>query len=103
MEVTHSPALREVLIVSGVSILNDCVFSMLRSKIGHHRFWVPEITGCKNPGTVDSEPILQHFCLTADAMPPTGSCSCEDLHSSLLLWVFLSDWARTGREVYNLL
>ena len=41
--------------------------------------------------TVDFEPILQYFCLTADAMPPTGSCSCEDLHSSLLLWEFLSD------------
>ena len=41
MEVTHSPACREVLIVSGVSILNDSVFrkvfKVLRSKIGLHR------------------------------------------------------------------
>ena len=40
MEVTHSPACREVLIVSGVSILNDSVFknlfSALRSKMGLH-------------------------------------------------------------------
>ena len=40
MEVTHSLAWREVRIVSGVSILNDCVFknsfSLLRSKIGRH-------------------------------------------------------------------
>ena len=39
-------------------------------------------TGCKTPGTVDFGPTLQRFCLTADAMPPTGSCSYEDLHNS---------------------
>ena len=32
MEVTHSPVCREVLIVSGVSILNDCVFSSVISQ-----------------------------------------------------------------------
>ena len=41
MEVTHSPACREVLIVSGVSILNDSVFrklfTLLRSKMGLNR------------------------------------------------------------------
>ena len=41
MEVTHSPACREVFIVSGVSILNDSVirkvFKLLRSRIGLHR------------------------------------------------------------------
>ena len=43
MEVTHSPACREVLVVSGVSILNDTVFKILfrvlRSEIGLHWFW----------------------------------------------------------------
>ena len=43
MEVTHSPACREVLIVSGVSILNDSVlrkvFKVLRSKMGLHRLF----------------------------------------------------------------
>ena len=41
IEVTHSPACREVLIVSGVSILNDSVFrkvfKVLRPKIGLHQ------------------------------------------------------------------
>ena len=41
MDVTHSPVCREVLIVSGISILNDSVFrkvfKVLRSKIGLHR------------------------------------------------------------------
>ena len=41
MDVTHSPAWREVLIVSGVSILNvpvfKKVFKVLRSRIGLHR------------------------------------------------------------------
>ena len=41
MVVTHFPACSEVLIVSGVSILNDSVFrkvfKLLRSKIGLHR------------------------------------------------------------------
>ena len=40
MEVTHSPACSEVLIVSGVSILNDSVFrkvfKVLMSKMGLH-------------------------------------------------------------------
>ena len=38
---THSPDCREVLIVSGVSILNDSVFKkvfkVLKSRIGLHR------------------------------------------------------------------
>ena len=41
MEVTHSPIYREILIVSGVSNLNDSVFRKvfkgLRSRIGLHR------------------------------------------------------------------
>ena len=41
MEVTHSPECREVLIVSGISIVNDSefkkVFKLLRSSIGLHR------------------------------------------------------------------
>ena len=41
MEVTYSPACREVLIVSGVSILNDPVFGKVfkvpRAKIGLHQ------------------------------------------------------------------
>ena len=41
MDVTHSPACREVLIASGVSILNDSefteVFKVLRSRTGLHR------------------------------------------------------------------
>ena len=41
MDVTHSPACREVLIASGVSILNDSefkkVFKVLRSRTGFHR------------------------------------------------------------------
>ena len=41
MEVTHSPACMEVLLVSGVSVLNDSVFwkvfKVLRYKIGLHQ------------------------------------------------------------------
>ena len=41
MDVTHSPACREVLIASGVSILNDSefkkVFKALRSRTGLHQ------------------------------------------------------------------
>ena len=41
MDVTHSPTWREVLMVSGVSILNDPVFKkvfkVLRSRMGLHR------------------------------------------------------------------
>ena len=50
---------------------------------------------------MDFEQILQHFCLTADTMPPTDSCSCGDLHSSLLLWEILSDLAGTGRVMWT--
>ena len=43
MDDTHSPVWREVVIVSGVSILNFSVFSnlfrVLRSKIGLHRLF----------------------------------------------------------------
>ena len=41
MDVTHFPTWREVLMVSGVSILNDPVFKkvfkVLRSRMGLHR------------------------------------------------------------------
>ena len=75
MDVTHSPACREVLIVSGVSILNDLVFKkvfkVLRSRTGCW-VWVPKIAGCKNPVSFDFLPVLLHSCLSADTVPLQG-------------------------------
>ena len=78
MEVTHSPNCREVLIVSGVSILNDSVFrkvfKVLRSRTGLHRLlgWVPKIAGCKTLVSFDLLPVQLHFCSPADTVPPKG-------------------------------
>ena len=78
MDVTHSPACREVLIVSGVSILNDSVFKkvfkVLRSRMGLHRLLGlgTKIAGCKNLVNSDFAPVRLHFCLSADAVPPQG-------------------------------
>ena len=62
--VTHSTICREVLIVSGVSILNDSVFrkvfKVLRYRIGLH--WL----------TTSLLLVLQHFCSPADTVPPKG-------------------------------
>ena len=83
MDVTHSAAWREVLIVSGVSILNFSALRnlllLLRSSRGLHLLF--------RFGTKNSQ---------ADAMPLTGRGACEDLHSSLRWLVTWSSLVRSG-------
>ena len=73
---------KEILILSGVSILNDPVsrkvFKVLRSKIGLHRLLGlgAKIACCKNPVSFELLPVILDFCLPADARPPTSGGSC---------------------------
>ena len=105
MEVTHSPACTEVLIVSGVSILNDSVFKkvfkVLRSRIGLHR-----LLGLGTKNSLDFLPVLLHFCSPADTVPlkgwpvllGCGSCLWQLVTWSSLVWTGrggcspLSEW-----------
>ena len=88
IEVTHSSACREVLIVSGVSILNNSVFrkvfKVLKSKIGLRQLLDLGTTNSLLQNLEISEllPVPLHFRSEADAMPPTRG-SCGDSHSTL--------------------
>ena len=90
MDVTHSPAWREVLIVSGVSILNVPVFkrcsrcSGLGSVSTGCWVWVPKIAGCKTPVSFDFPPVRLHSCLSADTVPLKGRTVWLDCGSCLL-------------------
>ena len=88
MDVTHSPACREVLIVSGVSILNDSVFrkvfKLLRFRTSLHRLLGLVIAGCKNQVSFDFVPVLLHSCLSADTVPLKGRTVSLDCGSCLL-------------------
>ena len=103
VEVTHSPACREVLIVSGVSILNDSVFRkvFMCSRCSGPRkvstgfwVWVPKIACCKTPVIFE---LLLHFCSPVDARPSTSGGFCGGWHRCLWQLVTWSSWVWTRR------
>ena len=75
MEVTHSHVWREVLIVSGLSILH---FSVLRNLLRLLR------SSIALDLLFDFRPTLLHFCSPADAMPPPGRDSITRYRSAYI-------------------
>ena len=99
MDVTHSPACREVLIASGVSILNDSefkkVFKVLRSRTGLQ--WLLGLGTNnsqlqKNPVSFDFIPVVLYSCSPADTVLLKGRTAWLGCGSCLLQSVTLSSW-----------
>ena len=96
MDVTHSPAWREVLIVSGVSILNvpvfKKVFKVLRTRTGLHRLLGSGTKNSRLPCEFDFLPVVLYSCSPADTVLLKGRTAWLGCGSCLLQLVTLSSW-----------